>query len=161
MVIDSTTSFSTSFTFSSSSVADGAEGLTFIVQGNESTTLGEGDSGLGYRFVPNSLVVEFDTAGNAAGDTNGNHIAVHVAGDSESPIATVNAPFDLEDGGVHRVWIEYSSELDELSVYIASDPASPQPAVPTLTSGSLDLLSTIGSLGYFGFRRFNRRLGES
>ena len=151
VAIGSTTSFSTSFTFSSSGVADGDEGLTFIAQGNDSTTLGEGDSGLGYRFVPNSLVVEFDTSDNAAGDTNGNHIAVHVAGDSESPIATVVAPFDLEDGAIHRAWIEYSSQLDEVKIYLASDPAAPKPTSPVLTVGSLDLLSVIGSRGYFGF----------
>ena len=149
--LDPTTAFTTSFTFSSSGVADGAEGLTFIVQGNESTTLGESGNGLGYRFVPNSLVVEFDTANNAAGDVSANHVAVHTNGDSETPVASADIPFDLEDGAVHRAWIEYSAANDELSVFLSADPSAPRPAAPVLTLGNLDLVSTVGSLGYFGF----------
>ena len=149
--IDSTSSFSTSFEFNLGGGAGGSEGLAFVLQGNESTELGAGGSGLGYQNSLNSLVVEIDTSNNTAGDINGNHVAVHANGDSATPLASAGAAFDLNDGASHRVWVDYSAPTETLTVYLAQDSGAAKPALPIITLNDFNLLETVGSLGYFGF----------
>ena len=98
-----------------------------------------------------SLIVELDTANNAASDNDGNHIAVHFDGDSEIASASGTPGFDLEDGNTHRVWVDYSDVTGTLSVYAAADPLATKPGSPVVSVSSLDLPAIVGSLGYFGF----------
>lgn len=66
--------------------APGADGIAFVIQNHSIDALGEAGFGIGYKGMPNSLAVEFDTYANDEkaldnmSDPNGNHIAVFCNG---------------------------------------------------------------------------------
>jgi len=95
----------------------GADGMAFVIQNSAAGVgaIGLSGAGLGYDGIENSVVVEFDTWDNgpAAGDPNGNHIAIHTAGTgvnhalpgTQLAVGTV-AP--LQDDRVHHARVDYS-----------------------------------------------------
>src|ERR687895_2595193 len=72
--------------------AAGGDGFAFVVQNASlrfprGLALGDGENGIGYSGIPNSLAVEFDTLqnppeefGGGLGDPNNNHISVQSRG---------------------------------------------------------------------------------
>jgi hypothetical protein len=59
----------------------GGDGFAFVIQGNNSSALGNAGIGLGYDGLENSVAVEFDTYFNhEALDPYENHISVHTRG---------------------------------------------------------------------------------
>ena len=98
IAIDSTTDFETNFQFH----IDGGlperggigDGMTFIIQGEGVSAIGELGGGLGYAindgsgagFVDDSVAIELDIFQNG-NDPNNNHIAIALNGDKENQIA--------------------------------------------------------------------------
>ena len=154
-------SFATSFEFSMSGTGDGGSGMAFVVQGNSSSALGGTGGGLGYSGIPNSLIVELDTFDSGSGDIDANHVAVHTNGDSGSALASAAAPFDLEDGVTHRIWVDYSGPADTLDVYVAQSAGAAKPASPLLSLPGTDLPSIVGLQGNFGFTGATGSSGSS
>ena len=145
------TSFTTRLEFRIGGPGDDGDGMAFVLQGNASTALGTSGQGLGYGGLINSLAIEMDTDQDAAGDTNGNHIAVHLAGDTDTPEATATAPFNLEDGNAHTLWVDYDGTTNTLDIYLAEPVTEELPASPLLSVSGVDLPVIVGSQGYFGF----------
>ncbi len=143
------TSFQTQFQFQAQGGTSGGEGLTFILQNDSRglTALGNSGTQLGYGGITKSIAIEFDTA-QSAGDPNANHISVWRNGSMSSALATVNSSIDFNSGSLVNVWVDYHGETDTLAVFVSS--STTKPAQPTLTT-TVDLSSTLGNQGYFGF----------
>lgn len=143
-------SFTTRFVFRIWGAADGAHGMTFIIQGNGATALGGNRSGLGYQNIARSLAVELDTDKNP-GDPDGNHVGILTGGNCTVHLATYTPAFDLEDGQSHTLWVEFDGATDTLRVYLAQSVTTQRPATPILTRTGLDVFSMVGSNAWFGF----------
>ena len=74
----------------------GADGIAFVIQNSPQgrNALGMGGGGLGYRGIPNSLAVEFDTWRNP-GEINGNHLGFDVNGKGVREVPTSEKVFAL------------------------------------------------------------------
>jgi hypothetical protein len=107
-------------------LSGGADGFAFIIQNNDSNSMGNSAEGIGYDAIPNSIAIEFDTYLNSnRGDPDNNHIAVNTNGKlPNSPshkfslaLAPLNPKtLNLKDGLIHNLQIKYFSNL--LSVFI-------------------------------------------
>lgn len=142
----------------------GADGLAFVLHNDPrgAGALGAAGLGLGYGNVPgstdprspiaHSLALEFDTHANAF-DPDGNHVAVVVDGRVDAPLAWFDPSFLLGDGEI-RVWVDYDSSRDLLSVFMCRDASETedcsQPDAPQLTA-SIDLDSILAGQAWFGF----------
>jgi YVTN family beta-propeller protein len=142
-------SMTTRWVFNINGSADGADGLTFVIQGNGATSLGLVGGGLGYDGIGKSVAVEIDNY-QGPGDPNANHIAILSNGNVTAHLATFTPGWDLEDGQSHTVWVEYDGPANELRVYAAQGIVSQRPASPVLTA-SIDLPALIGGRAWFGF----------
>jgi YVTN family beta-propeller protein len=144
------TSFATRFVFRQSGAADGADGMTFTVQGNSATTIGTGGGSLGYGGVSNSLTVEFDSF-TGTNDPNANHIGVMTNGAVTTHLATHTPSFDLEDGLDHAAWVEYDGTTNTLRVFLSQTVTQARPATPVITLNNIDLAALVGQQAWFGF----------
>ena len=107
--------WSTTFEFAITPVSGGADGMTFAIQPNSPTAIGNpgsGGGGLAYDGMPNSLVVEFDHYNNGNNnDPNGNHISIHTqfaAPNSPNESASIGSTTGISNlGGIHSVTIDY------------------------------------------------------
>ena len=95
----------------------GADGFALVINRTDlekTSALGEGGSGLGYRYIW-GLALEFDTYENAEmGDPNGNHIAlmknrqaVGLTANHQEEVASNSAVPELADGQVHLARFVY------------------------------------------------------
>ncbi|MCQ8185344.1 L-type lectin-domain containing protein [Parvularcula maris] len=141
--VDASTTFSASFSFVSNGEADG---ITFTVQGEGPSAIGQSGGNLGYLGITDAVAVEFDTFDNGPGgrygDPNGNHISII---DGSTVGATATPSFTIEGSATRYGWVEYDGAT--LSVF-ASDSAA-RPTAPILTQ--LIDLTDLGSVVYFGF----------
>lgn len=144
------TSFATRFVFRQTGAADGADGLTFVVQGVSSDALGTGGGSLGYGGIGSSLAVEFDSYAGG-GDPNANHIGVLTNGSVTAHLATHSPGFDMEDGVGHTAWVEYDGPANTLRVYLSQSVTQVRPSTPVITLGSVDLAALAGQQAWFGF----------
>jgi hypothetical protein len=154
-LIDSATTFSTSFTFRIDG-GSGADGMTFIVQNDSRGPAALGTSGgdFGYRnfldpslSVTPSVAIEFDTWDNGVdgvADPDDNHVGIDLNGSINS-VVTASPAFSLE-GEPRFAWINYSGGI--LDIFLSE--SNSQPATPLL-SESLDLAAIVGSQAFFGF----------
>jgi Legume lectin domain/RTX calcium-binding nonapeptide repeat (4 copies) len=146
---------------------DGADGLAFVVRDpNAPMTFADGGY-LGYQLdkigTPyRSVAVEFDTYQNydwhlAPGyldkdghwdDPNGNHIGILSNGSTSNHLAVATPNFNLEDGKLRNVWVEYDGKSQQLDVYM--DEGSFRPSSAFL-SYKIDLAGTVGAEAIFGF----------
>jgi hypothetical protein len=146
------TSFSTRFQFKMGN--GGGEGMTFVVQGNDSSTLGEGGSALGYGGIRRSVAVKVDTRATLGQDPNGNHIGILLNG-SMLADAYADAPFTLADGFAHTMWVGYDARSRTLSVFLSRDATAVKPAQPVLQR-EIDLARVVDSAKlYVGFTAAN------
>jgi YVTN family beta-propeller protein len=143
------TSLSTRFVFRISGSADGADGLTFMIQGNAATALGSAGGGLGYAGISRSVAVEIDNY-QGPGDPNANHLGILLNGDAVNHVATAIPSWDLEDGQSHTVWVEYDGPANQLRVYAAQGNVAQRPATPMMTA-NIDLPATVGNQAWIGF----------
>jgi hypothetical protein len=134
-VADISTGFSTHFTFQITDLQscgnqDGADGIVFVIQSNSAAAVGDGGGGIGYKDIPNSIGVEFDTWNNPShGDIDGNHIGINVNGSVVSmPSVTVSPA--MTNGEVWHAWIDYDGTT--LEVRVAQETCE-RPADPVLS----------------------------
>jgi hypothetical protein len=146
------TSFSTRFQFKMG--GGGGEGMTFVVQGNDSSTLGEGGSALGYGGIRRSVAVKLDTRATLGQDPNGNHIGILLNGNLLAD-AYADAPFTLADGFAHTMWVDYDARSRRLSVFLSRDATAVKPTQPVLQR-EINLERVVDSAKlYFGFTAAN------
>lgn len=149
--ISDRTSFSTQLQFRiSSSVNGGADGITFMVQGNSTTSLGTGGSGLGYQGIGKSLAVELDTYAGS-GDPNANHVAILTNGNVTTHLASYTPGSSLKNGQTQTLWIDYDGTTNTLTVYLVQSATTTKPSTPILTRTNVDLFALVGAQGYLGF----------
>ncbi|NND98454.1 MAG: DUF4347 domain-containing protein [Pirellulaceae bacterium] len=149
------TSFQTAFSFemTGGSGAGGADGILFVLQNSAAgaSALGRGGSGVGYDDIGNSIAVELDTWRNGW-DLYNDEVGVLAGGEITNHLAQVQAPFNLNFGGVYYAWVDYNGISDSLSVYVSE--TSTKPTAATLkTTVSLD--AYVGSQFYAGFTSSN------
>lgn len=146
--------FSTFFRFRMADLlSTGADGLSFVIQNQGLSAIGDAGDGMGYRGIANSVAIEFDGWDNgiAAGDYNANHVAIHSAGTApNAPTAATLIKYNtgipnLEDGALHEVRVDYTPGLME--VYLDNM------AVPVISAAmNLDaLLNLDAGQAYVGF----------
>lgn len=146
-------SFSTRFTFrmtNSGGSRDtdglGADGIVFVLN-TTSNTVGGSGVGIGYRGIPQSVGIEFDSWKNPF-DPSGNHIGVDINGSVDS-VATANIPQRFNDGDIWYAWIDYDGLTDNLSVRVSLN--SERPIEPTLEY-TINLVNILNSENaYVGF----------
>ncbi len=155
IAVHDSTSFQTSFAFEITGGAgpNGADGFTLVLQNSPqgSDALGQYGSGIGYRGIGNSVVIEFDTWKNGW-DQFKDEIAVTLNGDTHNQIAFAASPLDLNSGAVGYAWVDYNGENNTLSVYVSS--TNHKPATAVLTT-QVDLPNVVGNQLYAGFSASN------
>lgn len=127
----------------------GADGLAFVVQTVANNVGGVG-SGMGFKGIPKSLGIEFDTYNNgySIDNNNGNHIGIDTAGNIDSK-KFLRMPKRLNDGDIWCAWVDYSGINQVLEVRFDSINVRP---VNPIISDTLDLMSILGTNNaYFGF----------
>ncbi|XP_071740219.1 probable L-type lectin-domain containing receptor kinase S.7 [Rutidosis leptorrhynchoides] len=125
---NSTTSFSTNFTFSIFTInplsTSGSGGLSFFIS-PENNTLGSPGSYLGLvnvsQLTQNKFIaIEFDTRVDLHfNDSNGNHVGLDI--DSLNSIESADcmlAGIDLKTGGSFTSWIDYIHDIKSLKVFL-------------------------------------------
>lgn len=139
------TSFSTFFSFRL--ISNGADGITFTVQSDASTALGEPGGGLGYYGINNSVAIDYDTYLDP-GDPSANYIGLDWGGTVANH--GYGTPTNkLSDGNIWYSWIDYNGATGDLEVRASELPT--RPATPILTS-TINILTNLNSaLAYFGF----------
>ncbi len=129
----------------------GADGIVFIIQPANPSAIGESGEGMGYKGIPNSVGVEFDTwcnGGNGSPnnhDPSSNHLGIDTNGSVDhgpgSPHTTSILP-SFDDGQKWYAWIDYDGTT--LEVRVSQMPV--YPIEPQLTR-DLDIASIIGGGG--------------
>ncbi len=142
-------SISTRWVFRVHGTADGADGLTFVIQGNGASSLGLVGAGLGYDGIGKSVAVEIDNHAGT-GDPNANHIGILSNGNVTTHLATFTPGWDLENGSSHTAWVEYDGPSNQLRVYLAQGVVTQRPANPVMTA-TIDLPAVVGGQAWFGF----------
>lgn len=123
----------------------GADGLAFVVQ-TVSNSVGGAGGGIGYRYIPDSVGVEFDTWNNGVWDDfDGNHVGINLEGDVDSVVQASVAP-RLNNGGIWTAWIDYDGLNDLLEVRVSDIGVRSNLA---LLSYNVDLVSVLGSPNAF------------
>lgn len=150
--VDGNTSFSTQFQFqiTGSQGTNGADGLTFVLQNSPagSNAIGRFGGDIGYGGVTQSIAIEFDTFNNGAIELNRNHLSILSNGITDDPLASVNAPFDLNNGDTLTAWVDYNGTTNLLQVYLANNTVQPSTAI---LSANVDLAGLLGSQAFIGF----------
>ncbi|MDI1312732.1 putative Ig domain-containing protein [Prosthecobacter sp.] len=144
------TSFTSRFVFRMKGTGDGADGMTFVLQGNAATALGAPGGGEGYEGILKSLAIELDTYAGGT-DPNANHIGVLTNGVVSPHLGTTTPTFDMENGESHTLWVDYDGPSDTLRVYIVQGISTTKPATPILTQTALKLANLVGPSAWMGF----------
>ncbi|CAH2069835.1 unnamed protein product [Thlaspi arvense] len=159
---NTTTSFSTHFSFSVQNVnpVSSGDGLSFFLS-HDKDTLGSPGGFLGLvnssQTMKNRFVaIEFDTKLDPHfNDPSGNHVGLDV--DSLNSIATsdpfVSSQIDLKSGKSITAWIDYKNDLRLLNVFLSytdAIAATRKPEKPLLTV-NIDLSPFLNGEMYVGF----------
>ena len=149
LTIGPDTSFTTRWVFRAHGTADGADGLTFTIQGVGANAIGVGGGGLGYDGLGQSLAIEADNYAGAT-DPNANHLGILSSGSVATHLATFTPGWDLENAASHTVWVEYDGPANQLRVYAAQGIVTQRPDSPVMAA-TVDLPALVGSQAWFGF----------
>jgi Cys-rich repeat protein len=121
---------------------NGGDGIAFSFQ-NKGVSAGSGGD-LGISGLGPSVSVEFDAQKSNNDDPNGNHVGVIVDGKTNQHVgATATPSFNMKNGQVTDVWLDYDPVAKQLKTFIAQ--AAPKPAVPLLTT-NIDLYTATQAL---------------
>jgi hypothetical protein len=174
--------FQTEFSFRLSNGEDkyvyekypGADGICFVIQNHSSKALGSVGGGIGFKNIPNSFVVEFDTYKNTDdnsenyNDPNENHIGIFCKGiypnncdhNDKSCLATLDSIIPIiPDGRVYYAKIEYNPKK-ELLVYFDTLIISNQS--PILFLKDIDISSMLNlELGEYSWVGFTSSTGNA
>ena len=140
-------SFSTTFTtlianpgggIFDSSGEQGADGVTFTIQGAGPTALGINGGGLGTEGIVPAVSVELDIWHNGW-DPDSNHVGINVDGTTVS-LVTAAVPGNFDDGTFWTAWIDY----DGVTLEVRVDPLGVRPVAPTL-SAAVDIGGILGA----------------
>ena len=129
----------------------GADGLVFVAQ-SVSSSIGGAGGGIGYKDIPNSVGVEFDTWCNAEfDDPSSNHIGISTNGSVHHGVGapfTVNVSPNFDDSKIWYAWIDYNGT----NLEVRANQTGLRPA-DALLSRTLDIPSILGGLpnAYVGF----------
>ncbi|KAK9292775.1 hypothetical protein L1049_020755 [Liquidambar formosana] len=133
----------------------GGSGLTFIIVPDE-FTVGRPGPWLGMLNdacddLYKAVAIEFDTRHNPEfGDPNDNHVGINLG--SIISTTTINASdvgVSLNDGSVHRAWIQYDGQRRFMDIHLGSDGGKyPSQAI---FSGPLDLSPFLKEYMFVGF----------
>ena len=149
VAIGPNTSISTRFVFRIHGTANGADGLTFMIQGNSASALGAAGGGLGYDGIGQSVAVEVDNYQGGT-DPNANHLAILSNGDVTSHLSTWTPAWDLENAQSHTIWVEYDGPANQLRIYAAQGIVTQRPANPVMAM-AVDLPALVGTRAWIGF----------
>lgn len=149
LTIGPDTSFATRWVFRVHGTADGADGMTFTIQGVGANAIGAAGGGIGYDGLGQSLAIEVDNFAGAT-DPNANHLGILSSGNVAAHLATFTPGWDLENAASHTVWVEYDGPANQLRVYAAQGIVTDRPTSPVMAA-TVDLPALVGSQAWFGF----------
>lgn len=145
--------FSTYFQFKITEpggVQSGGDGFVFVVQ-PVSSDVGSKGGGIGYKGIPNSIGIEFDTWDNQKekepyNDHDANHVGININGEFNGSTAAVSPQF--ENGMVWHAWADYDGAQLEVRVNTSDE----RPVKPLITR-KLDISTLLGGQpkAYVGF----------
>ncbi|MCE3294359.1 MAG: legume lectin beta domain protein [Crocinitomicaceae bacterium] len=100
----------------------GADGFAFVMRSEESDSMGQVGSGLGFLGIEPSLAIEFDTYENSdINDPVADHTALYFNGDFlnplVSPVPLLPNSGNVEDGGYHQARIVWNAPIHQLKMY--------------------------------------------
>ena len=101
--------------------------MAFVLQSSTDgpTATASPVEGSATSWVKPSVAIEFDTFFNPASDPDGNHVALIANGDELTHLASAMPTFDLNDGVVRNVWVDYDATQKLVEVYMSTGPAKP------------------------------------
>lgn len=104
----------------------GADGLVFVIQ-TVANNVGSVGGGLGYRGIPRSIGIEFDTWNNSdsANDPDHNHVGIDTNGSTRS-IKTYSEKALFNNGKIWYAWIDYDGDNQILEVRYDSTNTRPE-----------------------------------
>ena len=146
--------FTTEFSFQLSNPA--ADGITFTIQGNSNTALGDGGSGLGYQGIANSLAIKFDLFSNAGEGPDSTGMYTAGASPTVPAIDLSNSGIDLHSDDTMQVQLAYNGSVLSMTITDMVTGATYS------TSWPVSLSSIVGgSTAYVGFTRGSGGLSSS
>jgi PKD repeat protein len=131
-----------------------ADGLTFTIQNDHPTDLGNPGGQLGYSGIPNSVSVSFDTYDNGTtygnpGAPSPNYIAINTNGTLNDNYFANITNAQMNDGNIWYVWIDYEGVSQDFEVRLSETPV--RPLAPTLDA-TINVPALLGSANaYVGF----------
>ncbi|MBM2816669.1 MAG: Protein of unknown function precursor [Ignavibacteria bacterium] len=145
----------------------GADGIAFVVQNNNNSSIGAIGGGIGFEGIPNSLAIEFDTYynnnnNNNLNDPNGNHAAIFCNGrinntadhNSKACLQTnMNIIPIRSDSTVYYAQIDYNIVPGKLRVWLDSTGRYDDKPILELDNFELSKLLDLagGERAYVGF----------
>lgn len=137
-------SFSTYFVFNITHPnTNHGDGLTFTMQAQAKTALGNWGGGLGYETISPSFAIEFDTFKNRGySDYNNNHVGIDVNGNLTSSVYynLDSSNITIADGSNYHIWIDYNDPRLEVRISKAN-----QRPIEAILSYNLNARQIIGS----------------
>jgi LysM repeat protein len=136
--------FTTEFSFQLSNPA--ADGITFTIQGNSNTALGDGGSGLGYQGINNSIAVKFDLYSNAGEGPDSTGLYTDGVSPTVPAIDLSTTGIDLHSDDTMQVQLAYNGTILSMTMTDMVTGATYS------TSWPVSLTSIVGgSTAYVGF----------
>ena len=138
-----------------------ADGLSFIIQNNAPTALGQFGGALGYAGISNSAAIKFDIYSNNGEGidstglfVNGDYPSVPTNNPVEKSIDVTSSGINLYDQHTHHVELSYDGTTNKLTETIVDEfVTNPDGTHPTFTTTyNVNLAQVIGSgTAYVGF----------
>jgi len=152
----------------------GADGIAFVIQNHSKTAIGSPGGGLGYKSIPNSFAIEFDTYKNADDnsenfkDPNENHVGIFCNG--KNPNLTTHGDISnlftyesimplIPDGRIFYAKIDFENN-NYLKVYLDSNNNLNSPAIISISGLDLSKLLQL-DLDEFAWIGFTSATGNS
>ncbi|HXO62067.1 MAG TPA: chitobiase/beta-hexosaminidase C-terminal domain-containing protein [Candidatus Acidoferrales bacterium] len=115
--------FTTDFTFQLSAGSSTADGFTFAIQNNLTTTIGGSGGGLGYLNIPNSVAVKFDLYSNAGEGTDSTGLFTNGQDPTMPAVDMTSSGVDLHSGHKFSVHIVYDGTNLTMTITDTTNPS--------------------------------------